>query len=184
MKRINFIILAIILLSCAPQDEKKLGILGRWKLNKFVCYVGLPNTVNPSAEYLPANSSNTITILVDGRDITYNASGTSGATSSTTNIGTYQVASRVSVDSGSVTYSLQGPFTAVNMSVNARQPGTVSPTANVAANVTVDAAFASNRFFQNLGTQLAIEIPVAFVGGADSFCQGACTSCVGIFDQF
>jgi hypothetical protein len=185
MKRINFIILATILISCAPQDEKKLGILGTWNLKHFLCYIGLPATVEATAKYTPNDVSNFIRINVNGREINYNASGTAASPASTTNNGTYQIATRSSVDSGEVTYNVLAPFNVVTLSLNARNPDDPTPGGtNISAVVTVDPAYFSNRFFQNLGTQLALELPIAFTGGTgEGFCNGACTSCVGIFDQ-
>lgn len=183
MKVLNFILFFIFVSSCAPQDEKKIGILGRWKLNRLLCFVGEPGTVDPSAQYLPVNTSNTIQVLVDGRSLVYNAAGTSGTTASTTVNATYIISSRVSADEGAISYSFEGAGNAVTLEMNAQSPSGGSST-SVAVVATLDTSSFNNRFFRNAGSQLFLELPIAFTGGSDANCAGACTSCVAVLDSF
>jgi hypothetical protein len=183
MKVLNITLFFVLLSSCAPQDEKKIGILGRWKLSRFLCYVGEPGTVDPSAQYVPADSSNTIEVLVDGRNLVYNAAGTSGTTASTTVNGTYIISSRVTVDEGAVSYTFEGAGNAVTLAMNAQAPSGGTSTA-VAVIATLDASAFNNRFFRNAGSQMFLELPIAFTGGSDANCSGACTSCVAVLDTF
>jgi hypothetical protein len=183
MKVLNFILFSLFIASCAPQDENKVGILGRWKLNRFLCYVGEPGTVNPQAQYLPVDTSNTIQVLVDGRTLVYNAQGTAVSAASTSVTGSYIISSRVTVDEGAVSYSFEGAGNAVTLAMNSQPPSGGTSTA-VSVTATLDASSFNNRFFRNAGSQLFLELPIAFTGGADGNCSGACTSCVAVLDSF
>jgi hypothetical protein len=149
----------------------------------LLCFVGEPGTVDPSAQYLPVDTANTIQILVDGRSLVYNAAGSFGGSTSTSVNGTYIISSRVTTDEGAVSYTFEGAGNAVSLEMNAQSPaGGTSTAATVVA--TLDASSFNNRFFRNSGSQLYLELPIAFTGGSDSNCSGACTSCVAVLDSF